>query len=58
MFVVLQTGGFVSYSLFENFVQIIDDATCNASYYGAITDTMICPGTYSGFIGPCYVRCL
>ena len=58
MFDVLQLGGFISYVLLEAFVQIRDDATCNASHNGAVTDPMICAAPHSWFTGPCHVRCL
>jgi hypothetical protein len=56
MFVVLQPAGPISRDLLEAFVQIRDDASCNATYFGAVTDRMICAGPYAGFVGPCHVR--
>jgi hypothetical protein len=56
MFVLLQPGGPISTNLLEAFVQIRDDTSCNALYFGTITDRMICAGSYSGFMGPCHVR--
>jgi hypothetical protein len=55
MFVVLQTGGPLSSSLLEATTQVIDEATCGASYPGEITDRMICAGTSDGGVGPCNV---
>ena len=48
-FFVLQTGGPISSSLLEVTTEIIDDATCRASYPpGEVTDRMICAGTPTG----------
>ena len=58
MFTVLQNGGFNSFNLNEAFVQIRDDYSCNIWFFDRFTDTMICAGSYLGFIGPCHVRSL
>ena len=55
MFVVLQTGGPISPNLLEVVTEIIDNATCGASYPGEITGRMICAGTSTGGKGPCNV---
>jgi len=55
MCIVLQTGGPLSSSLLEAITQVIDEATCGASYPGEITGRMICAGTSNGGIGPCNV---
>jgi len=47
------TGGPISPNLFEAITEIIDDATCGASYPGKLTDRMICAGTPTEAIGPC-----
>jgi len=56
MFFDLQTGGSISFYLNEALVQIREDTTCYDWGFVAITDNMICAGSYSGYIGPCYVR--
>ena len=56
MFIALQTGGLVNYDLKEAAVEITDYAKCNATYYGGVTDRMICAGTPSEGKDPCYVR--
>jgi hypothetical protein len=58
MFVVLQAGSYNSENLLEAFLQIRDDDTCNDAYSIAVTDSMICAGSHSGFVGPCFVRSL
>jgi len=54
MFIDLQTGGSFSFYLNEALVQIRDDTMCYD--WGFDADNMICAGSYSGYIGPCYVR--
>jgi hypothetical protein len=55
---VLQTNDHFNPSLLEAFLQIKDDAKCNATYYGAVTDRMVCAGPHSGYTGPCHVSSL
>jgi hypothetical protein len=56
MCVVLQAGGNISANLLEAIVEITDDASCNATYSGRVTKSMICAVTPCGFKGPCHVR--
>jgi len=58
IFVFLQLEDPPNPNLLEAFVQIRDDATCNATYSGAVTDGMICTGPHSGYSGPYYVSIL
>jgi len=55
MFIVLQPEGPENYDLLETFVKIRDDASCNATYSGVVTDNMNCAGPPFGFVGPCFV---
>ena len=56
MFTALQMGGLVNYDLKEAAVEVTHYSTCNASYYGSVTERMICAGTPSEGKDPCYVR--
>jgi len=58
MFVLLQPGMPPNKDLLEAFVQIRDNATCEATYPSLFTDRMICAGPHYWFAGPCDVRCL
>jgi hypothetical protein len=58
MFAVFQTEGPINPNLHEVIVQITDNATCNNAHNGIVTDRMVCTLPPSGFMGPCYVRCL
>ena len=55
MLVVLQSGCYESNNIMEATVEITDYATCNALYYGRVTDRMICAGNPSEVKGPCIV---
>ena len=55
MFTALQMGGLVNYDLKEAAVEVTHYSTCNASYYGMITDRMICARNPSEVKGPCIV---
>ena len=56
MFVVLQSGGFISFNLQEAIVEIKSDAICRDVYCRSFTENMVCAGTPSGRMGPCNVR--
>jgi hypothetical protein len=58
MFVVLQPGGQGSPFLLETVIPIRDFAACNSLFSGALSDRMVCAGSFSTFSGPCDVRSL